>query len=57
MEQDEPPVEVKHKKFSNGDVYIGGWRAGLVSSGARGVQRPPACSSRRAARPDLAAAA
>ena len=40
MEQDEPPVEVKHKKFSNGDIYIGGWRAGLVSSGAPGLQRP-----------------
>jgi hypothetical protein len=32
MQNEEEPIEVKHKKFSNGDVYLGGWRAGLVSS-------------------------
>lgn len=32
MDQEEH-IEVKHKKFSNGDVFIGGWKAGLVSDG------------------------
>ncbi len=51
---DEAPVEVKHKIFSNGDVYLGGWRAGLVSSAQQEpVQSPQrrrtgAHSSRRA---------
>jgi hypothetical protein len=46
MQTEEEPIEVKHKKFSNGDVYLGGWRAGLVrNAGAPAPDTPAAAAT------------